>query len=54
MAVDHDDATPPGHPVPSCGTPVRGRLGFVLAELGSLWRELRARRSGTRPTGGAR
>jgi hypothetical protein len=30
--------------VPSCGTPVRGRLGFVVAELGSVWRELREHR----------
>ena len=27
--------------VPSCDTPVRGRMGFVVAELGSVWRELR-------------
>jgi hypothetical protein len=30
-----------GAGVPSCGTPVRGRVGFVVAEPGSVWRELR-------------
>jgi hypothetical protein len=30
--------------VPSCGTAVRGRLRFVVAELGSVWRELRDHR----------
>ena len=42
--------------VPSCGTPVRGRVRFVVAELGSLWRELRGhrRRRAPRRPGGVR
>jgi len=43
--------------VPSCGTPVRGRLRFVLTELGSLWRDLRnhrRRRPPRNPSGGVR
>lgn len=42
--------------VPSCGTPVRGRLGFVVTELGALWRELRdhRRRPARTPSGGVR
>lgn len=42
--------------VPSCGTPVRGRLRFVVAELGSVWRELRdrRRRPARTPSGGVR
>ncbi len=42
--------------VPSCGTPVRGRLRFVVAELGSVWRELRGhrRRPARNRSGGVR
>ena len=43
--------------VPSCGTPVRGRLRFVVAELGSVWRELRdhrRRRPARNRSGGVR
>lgn len=29
--------------VPACGSPARERAGFVVTELGSLWRELRRR-----------
>ncbi len=42
MGVSDEGTTQPR--VPSCGTPVRGRLRFVVAELGSVWRELREHR----------
>ena len=41
--------------VPSCGASVRGRLVFVVAELGSVWCELKnhhRRRPAPNPSGG--
>jgi hypothetical protein len=43
-----DPVSPVDSAVPSCGTPVRGRVGFVVAELGSVWRELREHLGGRR------